>query len=163
MNKTKKGFLTASSILTIVGSSLLILISLFCFLCSGFVTEDLVLESYKSDPEYTYYENGDEYFFTYEEDGVLCFVYEDEINLVTNIVKTMFIVGGTIGLLFSLAKLILSILILVKKGKNKYSPGLTISLLILSILTFSPIEIGLLIAAISIKNKEETKPSETKA
>lgn len=156
MNKTKKGLLTASSILTIVASALCVLGSIFMLLIGGLFSEKIMKESYMEDPEYTYTENVDgSYYFTTIEDGAEIVITEDEIELLTKIVSVVFVVLGVFSLGLSAAKIALSIRILVMNGRNQFAKGSTIALLVLSVLNSNLVEAVLIIVALC--QKDETK------
>lgn len=156
MNKTKKGFLSAASILTIVASSFAILGSVIFFILGSVFTEELVKESYMEDSLYTYGETVEgEYFFTYVEDGEEMIIMQEDIQIITKICKIFCNIVGVVSLAFGVAKLILSIRILTFNGREKYAKGTTTALLVLSILNFSVIESVLIIVAMCQKDNNE--------
>lgn len=161
MNKTKKGFLTASSIITIVASSFAILIALFLFLCGSLSTESLIKDTYLEDANYTYTEEVDGgYYFTGLEDGEMVTITNEEIESLAKIVSVVFYVMGVGMLAFSAAKMVLAIRILVLNGKNTYAKASVIALLVLNILNSNILEAVLLIAA--MVQKDEIKPEDNK-
>ena len=154
MNKTKKGLLTAGSILTIIASVFAIVGSICLFWLSSIVTEDMLKESYLSDTTYTYHEEVDgSYYFTGIEEGVEVIVNEQDIELLAEFTSLMFVFFGVVSLGVSIAKVILAIKILVMNGKDKYAKGTTIALLVLSALNTNLIELTLFIIAMCQKDK----------
>ena len=63
MNKTKKGLLTASSILTILGAVGGILLSFILLFLGTIFTEGFIKQTMIEDPLCTYYETLDGYYF----------------------------------------------------------------------------------------------------
>ena len=154
MNKTKKGLLTANSILTIIGCAFQILISLVLFLAGGLVSEQMMKDSYLEDPEYSYYENLDgSYYFTTIDDNVEITITEDEIEVLSKVISIVVYVLGGVMLAQSIAKLVLAIRILVINNQNKYAKGSVIALLVLSIIDTNIIQIILLILAMCQKDE----------
>jgi hypothetical protein len=155
MNKRRKGFLNAASILTIVASAFGILYGfMFMFIGSSLITEDLIVEVFKEDQEYTHVELADgSYYFTYVEDGIEGKITEEQIELVISLFSTCISVGGLIGLGLSIAKLVLAIRILNKNSKEEYAKGNTIALLVLSVLGCNLLETAFLIVAMCIKDQ----------
>ena len=162
MNKTKKGLLTAGSILTIVASGLCVLTAILFFMVGGMFSEEIMKDSYLEDKEYTYTENIDgSYYFTTIEDGAEIIITEDEIELLAKIVSVVFIVMGVVILGVSAAKITLAIRVFVMNKRGKYAKGSTIALLVLSILNSNYIEAVLFIVAMCHKdNALENKPDQ---
>ena len=157
MNKIRKGFLTASSIITFIGVAGAVLLSLFGFLMGGLLDEDLIKESYKAEETYTYYEDAKgEYYFTYIEDGQKMIITQDEIKFIAKISSVSCFIVATSALVFAIAKLILAIKILVSTNRDKYSKGCVIALLVLSILNFNIFESICLIVAMSVIDSVKT-------
>ena len=155
MNKTKKGFLNAVSIITIIASAFGILYGLvFMFVGSNLLTEDLIVDVFKDDQEYTYveYEDGS-YCFEYMEDGVKGEITEKQIEFVISLFASILNIAGLTVLGISIAKLVLAIRILNKTSKDQYSKGNTIALLVLSVLGCNLLETIFLIIAMCSKDK----------
>lgn len=161
MNKTKKGLLTAGSIITILACALAILMSVFMFLMAKVIDEEIFIEIYKEDSILTYYEdeNGNYYFSGMDEDGEEIVIKEVEVESVVKMVKTVFIIFGVVDLSFAIAKLILAIKLLNSNSRDKKVRGYALALFILSILTMNLIESILFLIAICVKddygNKEK--------
>ena len=156
MNKTKKGLLTARSIITIVASAFAIIGSIALFLIGGMFTEGVLKESYRADPEYTYYEEADgDYYFTTIEEGEEVIIYDDEIEMLAEVVSAVFVIAGMITLGISIAKLVLAIRILIMNNREKYAKASVIALLVLSVLNTNILEAVLLIVAMCQKDNIE--------
>ena len=135
MDKRRKGFLKAGTILTIISASIGILACLFFVFASSALTESVVVDMLKSDPEYTYTQESDGgYNFTYVEDGVVTTIDDETLSSMIVLGKVFIKICGVGGLLFAAAQLTLAILILVNVNKGKYKKGCVIALLVLSIL-----------------------------
>lgn len=166
MNSKRKGFLLASSIITIVAATFGVLFSMILALIGSFFTEATVKETYQTDEVYTYYENADgSYYFTYlDELGTEIIITEEDIELESKVFTTMFYTWAFGNLSFSVAKLALAIVILVGTVKNKYKKGCVIALLTISVLNANLLEAAFLIVAMCIndnpknENIEQTKP-----
>lgn len=156
MNKTKKGLLTASSILTIVSASFAIIISILLMFVGSVFTKDLMKDVYRDDPAYTYYEEADgSYYFTYlDEENIEVTITQEEIATIASVASSMLKFFGVGYLLFSVARMILAIRILVVNSKNKYSKGCVIALLVLSIINISTLETIFLIVAMCLKDNQ---------
>lgn len=157
MNKTKKGFLSAASIITIVASGLAILMSIILFLAGSMCSEKTIVESYKASDEYVYHEeaDGSYYFVEIDEDTLKEIrISEDEIELIAKVSSALLYVGAVLVLGFAVAKLILAIKILMNNNRNKFGMGTTISLLVLSVLSASIVESAFLIVTLCLKDKK---------
>lgn len=156
MNKTKKGLLTAGSIVSIVSSSAAI-ISSFIFAIFGFMfSETFIKETYLSDPlTYTYVENADgSYYFTEEDEyGNIIITLEEDIELVSKILSGIFFGGAAAMLGLGVTKLVLAIVILAKNGKGVYAKGATITLLVLSCICGNIVEFVLYLIAVCQKTQ----------
>ena len=163
MTKTKKGFLTATSIITIIASSFAILGGFIFMFMGSMFTEEFFKETYSVDPEYTLYEEADgSYYFSYiETDGSEVRIYDEEISLMANIVSNVASFAGFTILGLGVAKLVLAIRILLLKNRDKYSMGCVIALLVLSIIGFNVLESVFLIVTMCLKDekKEEIENS----
>ena len=162
MNKTKKGFLSASAIITIVAASFGILTGIVTMFMGGLMTEETIRDTYTTEEGYTLVEEyGKDYYITYIDDGELIKVTEDEIELIANISSSLCNFVGIIIIGFSLAKLILAIKILINNNRDKYGKGVTIALLTLSVLNMNLLEAGLIITAMCMKDDVNSeKPDE---
>ena len=153
MNSSKRGYTKSAAILIIVFACINMAISLIVGMIGGFITEDIVKETYKTDTAYTYFENEDgSYFFEGLEDGIVVRISESDIELSAKIMRGAMIGLGVISFGYFTAKLILAILILKGVNKNVFKKGLVISSLVLSALSMSILEIVFLILALCTKN-----------
>ncbi len=161
MNKSRKGFLTTASIITIVASSFAMLFGFAFFFLGSMVSEDIMKESYLQDEECVYYENADGsyYFIELDEDGEETITTQSDIKFLANIVSGIINFAGLILLGFGVAKLVLAIRVLLLNNKNKYSKGCTIALLVLSVLNTNILEAVFLIVALTSVDKQQTNNS----
>lgn len=162
MKGSKKGLTLAASILTIVSSVFACLLAIIAFVLSSFFDEELFKNSFLDDERYVYYETVDEdYYFQDISNDSEVYIYEDDIEMMGDIFSGIFKAVGVISLLVGVSKLILAIVILNKLGSNKFPFGCTVSLLIISILTMSLVESGLLIASLCIKDDKNINNQQT--
>lgn len=156
MNKTKKGFLSAASILTIVASAFGILGGIILMFVGSICDDDLLKDIYKDDPEYIYCENVDgSYYFTYlDDEGVEAIIYPEDIEIIAKIASGILNAIGFIALGLSVAKLVLAIRILVVKKRDLFPKGTVIALMVLSILDSSMLEAVFLIVTLCLKDEQ---------
>lgn len=155
MTQTKRGFLKASAILSIIEAAFFIIAGIaILFIVPNFVNESSIKEVL-SDSGYRYVEQayGSYYFEGLDEEGEYEIITSKEIKIVTNLSKAFFVPVSIMVLGLGAAKLVMSILILNITSKDKYSLGCTITLLVLSAVTGSTLQVGFLIAAMCIPNK----------
>ena len=162
MNKSRKSFLITSAIIAIVACAFSLLAGMFCFLVGSFCDEDLMKKSYLEDVEnYTYYENGDDdYYFTYIEDGKEMKITEEDIEFSADLMQSICYIAGGITLLTTIAKLTLSIRVLILTTRNKYAKGCVVALLVLSAINGNMLELLFLILAMCSKDAktDDNKP-----
>lgn len=162
MSKAKKGLLTAGSIVSIVSSAAAILFS-FLLLIFGFMfNEELIKETYLSDPlTYTYVEEYDGSYYFYEEvDGEVIITHEEDIELAATMVRVICSVTSVIMVVTGIPKLILAIVILAKKSKGVYAKGATITIFVLSCICGNLAEFILFLIAMCVKTNV-ARPIET--
>ena len=158
MNKRKKGFLTAASILTIVGSAFAIIIALFMFSVGSISNEQMIKEALIKSDEYVYYEDvdGSYYFIEIDEDTMQeVRLEEKEIELIAKVFSILLYVGGFFAIAFAIVRLILAIKVLINNNRQKYSLGLTITSLVFAALTAGTVETVLWVVSLCIKNKPD--------
>ncbi len=135
MNKTKKGFLIAGCILAIIASAVMLILALSVKSIDGFLTIETLEQA------------------LLEEDPGAMYSQEELValkGLITGFLNVFAIICGG----FAIATLIVSIILLVKTSKDKFSKGLTITLLVLSI-GMSNLTLIFMIVALCIKDKKE--------
>ena len=153
MNSTKKTYLKVATIFIIVVSSMSLLLSLFCFAVGGMIDEEVMKESYRTDSEYTYYENADgSYYFTYIEDGTVVTIKESEVEFAAKFARGMLIGSGILVLGVHGAKLALAIIALKGVKKNKFKKGCVIALVVLSSLHTIIVDLAFLILALCTRD-----------
>lgn len=159
MNGTKKGLLVAGSILGIVLSVIMIFSSFVLVAANRLVNEELIVNTYLQDTtiyaEKIELENG-QYVIQYEEEGEILQISKQDIQTMVKISKFIINVLSISLLGFSVAMFVLSILILNNASKGKSKKGLIIALIVVSALSSNLVAMGLLIAALCIKDKKPT-------
>lgn len=162
MNKTKKGFLSASAIVTIVAAGFGILCGIIFMFMGGLMTEETIRDTYTTEEGYTLVEvSDDDYYITYIEDGQLVKVTDEDIELVAELASSLCNFAGIMVIGFSVAKMVLAIRVLINNNRDKYGKGVTIALLTLSILSMSLLEAGLIIAAMCMKDNIDDNNEKT--
>ena len=96
MNKTKKGLLTASSIITIIISCFAILLAVIMFFVVGEFDEKAIKKEFLQDKTLTYYEevDGQYYFQGITDDGEEITIYEKDIETIAKFMKIVIISTG---------------------------------------------------------------------
>ena len=162
MNNTKKGFLRAGTILSIIFAILTVFMSVGMLSASGFINEDIVLDSFRAEKQFTLYEDVDGgYYFEYIDvgdiedpsDDTLITMYDYEVESLSKFIKIGLIVVSAVTLCFNIAQFIIAMLILTQTNKEKVSTGLIITMLTLSALSGNFITMAFMIVALSIKNE----------
>lgn len=155
MNTTKKGFVTAASILTIIASAFAIIAALCSMFISSKITEDNILKLYEADPtaEIVQELDGGYKIYITEEDGEVTTIDDETMVVIVDVMKVGCVVIGALGLVLSVAKLILAILLLQANNKDKYRKGIAISLLVLSVLTGAGLETAFIIVSLCLKTE----------
>lgn len=160
MTTTKKGFLKAGSIISIIAAVLSALMSFIFISAATMIDEKFIIETYENEAGYAYFEDADgSYYIEYYEDeddvilGVKQKVTDDEIQLIATASKTILIVLTVFVLGLSIAEFIIAILILNKLSKNESKKGLIIALLVLSIISGTMITSAFMIVALCLKDK----------
>jgi len=159
MNKRRKGFLKAATILSIVAASFGILVSIFLIFLSPMLNEEVLIDLYKADPTYTYVEHADGgYSFTYQDDdGIITTIDDETIPAMVTVTKIILTGVGIVFALYSAAQLTLAIIVLKGVNKLKYRAGCVIALLVLSVLSNALLEAVFIIVAMC--SKQEDKPT----
>jgi len=161
MNKMRKGFLTAGSIVTIVSVLLGILGSVVLFVAAHIFTEKFIIKTFESETNYTFTEEADGgYVISYTDDGDLVEIEDETINLIVKVGKIAFVVMGIGSLALSIAKLVFGILVLLATLKEKFAKGKVITLLVLSLISSSILEAVLIIVGMCYTDdKKNSTPS----
>ncbi len=157
MKKSKKGFLIASAIITLIVCVLTIILALGSAQIGSLITEDLITKALKQDSTYTFVEKGDgSYYFMYSDAEMGdVFIYESTIEKFVSFARILVLgIGIAVGV-FALVKMILAIVIISKARKNEYAKGATIALFVLSILNVNILEAILLTVAMALSDKAE--------
>lgn len=162
MTSTKKGFLKAGSILSIIASVSMALTGMVFLGISSLINEKFILKTYETETGYAYFEDTDgDYYIEYYEDeddivlGEKVRVTEDEIELIVEVSKAISLMLAVFILGLAISQFVISILILNKMSKDKSSKGLIIALLVLSIITGSMLTAAFMIVALCLKDKKQ--------
>ncbi len=155
MNKVKKGFVTAASILTIIAATFAIVTALSSLFLSSKITEENILKLYEADPSAEIVQELDGGYTIYitDEDGEITTIDDETLVIVAEVMKVGCVVLGIVSLAFATAKLILAIILLKSNNKDKYRKGIAISLLVLSILTGAGLEAAFIIVSLCLKTE----------
>lgn len=163
MTKTKKGLLTAGSIIGIASAVLSLILAVILSFSTFFITEKFILDLYKDEvSNYTYIQQSDDdYMITFDEDGVKYELTDDDIEDVVKIVRGI-VAGFSFAIIgLHIALLVLSIMLLKATNKDKDRKGITIALLVLFLISENIIAAGLIIASLFF-NKVEEKDNNNK-
>lgn len=157
MANTKKGFLKAGGILSIITATMAIIVGLFAFsFCNYYLNRDLFIAIYESDPTtYEKVENSDgsiEFRYVDETTGDTVVITEGEIDLAVSAIKSVVRVGVVILIGISIAKMAVAICLMINTFKDKNSMGLTIALLIMSCVTVCFLTVAFMIVALCLKD-----------
>lgn len=158
MNKTKKGFLTAGSIIAIVAACFGILVSILLFSFGVGLKEKHIVEIYKMDESAEYHENADGSYYIIdidEETGEETILKESEIEIIVKIAKGFLIFASFVEVGLDIAIMIIAIKLLKATNKKEEKKGLTIALLVLSALTGEILTLAFMIVALCLKNKQK--------
>lgn len=157
MTSTKKGFLKAGAIISIVTAVLSALMSFVFISAATMINEQFILETYETEIGYTYHEDIDgSYYIEYyedEDDLLPQTVTEEDIELIATASKTILIVMTVFVLGLSIAEFIFAILILNKLSKNESRKGQIITLLVLSAISGTIVTTAFMIVALCLKDK----------
>lgn len=162
MNSTKKGFIKAGTILSIVMSAFLIITGFVMFGISSLITEQNLYEVYESQAGYTITNNPDgSYEITYtDENGILQTITQSELQTVAKVAKSVVNVCAVVILAGAIASMTVSILLLSKVNKGKSQTGLIIANLVLDILFVGWISAAFMIVSLCLKdNIQDKKPT----
>lgn len=159
MNKAKKGFLIAGSILSLVAVVFAMFFSLGMSLVNMVITEDFMLETYLEDPYFEVVEDIDGSYTIYDEDGYVVFTDED-ISIVVELAHDIINGFNFFNISIAIAAAIFAIRLLVKVAKGKCTKGSIIVLLVLTALQMNLLATVFMIIALCKKDHkaEEENP-----
>lgn len=132
MNKTRKTFMLAGSIVSLVYAGVLILMALILFGTSNMITSEFVNEIIAQDPS-------------------LSNIAEEQIQAMVELIKMMFNVMSFYIIALAIATIPVAIKVMKNTGNN--NKGAIIALLVLSIFTANNITFAFMIVALCLKNK----------
>lgn len=132
MNKTRKTFMLAGSIVSLVYAGVLILMALILFGTSNMITTEFVNEIIAQDPS-------------------LSNIAEEQIQAMVELIKMMFNVMSFYIIALAIATIPVAIKVMKNTGNN--NKGAIIALLVLSIFTANNITFAFMIVALCLKNK----------
>lgn len=133
-NKTKKTLVLSGAIVGMVFAVFMLLVGMFMFMCSTYVTYDFVVEILTKE-------------------GAVSDFTTEEINLILNSTKGLFNIAGVYLILMNLLALAFSIVVNASINKPNYRNSFVITLLVFSILTFNIITAILIIVALCLRTK----------
>lgn len=153
MDKKKRKFLKAGAILAIIASVCAIVTGVGAILIKNQVNETNALEIIKYSNDLEYQETEDGYVVIYtDEEGVKVTINQDQFVYLVSKMQNKVEDYGMQSLADGIPTLIIAIILLVKTNKNKYSKGLTITLLILSLFGRNMLTFAFMIVALCLKD-----------
>ncbi len=170
MSNTKKGFMKAGAIISIVLAVFFALGALIMFGVKSLLTDesltalcrDVVVEGFEMDPDYKKVTEGDTFYFEYVGTDIdmkgTKITQEDldnAIKLVVNTVKVVFNIGGVILLVYAVVNMTFGIMVLGDANKGRNRTGNIIALLVFSVLSGNAITMAFMIVSLCLKNKPE--------
>ena len=132
MNKTRKTFMLAGSIVSLVYAGVLILMALILFGTSNMITSEFVNEIIAQDPS-------------------LSDIAEEQIQAMVELIKMMFNLMSFYIIALAIATIPVAVKVMKNTGNN--NKGAIIALLVLSIFTENIITFAFMIVALCLKNK----------
>lgn len=159
MTNTKKGFLTAGSIIAIVFAGVGLLMSILLFSLGANITEKQMVKMYTMDETVQYIENEEDgsyvlKFFDEETGEEIETMTEEEIEIIAKVVKGLLIFAACTEIALDVAILPIAILLLKSTNKKEEKKGLTIALLVMSVLSGDIVTLAFMIVALCLKNKQ---------
>ncbi len=170
MSSTKKGFMRAGSIISIVLAVIFVLGGLITFGSDSFINKELVLGIYRADT-INYREIEDENGISFEYIGSDItmkgtIITEDDINLVVTFAKNILKFVSWSLIILAVLNMVFAIMVLNVASKGSNNIGSIITLLIISVVSMNMITMAFMIVALCLKNKApevENQPSEIQA
>lgn len=139
MRSTKKSFMKASGIISIIWAAIFILLAGVCYMTSGMFNAEFITEILA--------ESG----ITYT---------PAEIELMVEVIETMFTMAAVYFLGFGIADLVLGIKVLKNASKGDNTNGANIGLLVVSVFSFNFLTVGFIITAICQSKAKTDNPSQ---
>ena len=133
MNNTKKGFITAATIIGIIEAASLIFIGLILLISFKSIDAEMILS-----------------ILAAEEELILT---DAEISFILSFSKIFMVIFSIYSIVMGAAMLTLSILVLKNKNKGVFKKGLAIALLVISVLNGNMLSTAFIIVALCIKDK----------
>ncbi len=162
MNKTRRAFLNAGSIIAIIMACVFTLIGIVCIVVSPFVSTDNLCDLYENDSENykTYYVNGDksegvDYFVELDQNGqeTKTVIYVKDLDKLATLTRTFLKATGWSTIVLEVASFITAIFV-IKDAKKLTNPiASIITLLVLSLLTGNMLTFAFMIVGLCMKNK----------
>ena len=156
MNKTKKAFMLAGSIISIVQVLVMLLGGLILIAVGSIISEEQICSVYDTDASYTRVEegNGDYYYVYTDQITQEQFIINDtDIQTTVQVIKTIFNSLSIYVLAMGIANLIFAIIVLkhsISESNKKFG---IITLLVLSVFTSNILTTAFMIVALCIKDK----------
>ncbi len=157
MNKTKKGFMTAGSIISLISVFIMILTGFILIAVGSVINEQQMCNVYDADSSYERVEEvGGDYYYIYTDpvDGQQYIITSTDIQATVNITKTIINSMAIYFLALSIAILVFAILVLkhaISESNKKFA---IITLLVLSVFTSNLITMAFMIVALCLKDKQ---------
>ena len=156
MNKTRKAFIVAGSVIAIIASIFMLFTSAILFVASSIIDEKFVVETYYAmDPNATLVTEQDGGYIIYYRDSELNMdltVTDEEVKTIVNVSSTLCLGVSITSLTFATAGVVLSIILLVEQKKHS-AKGIIIALLVISALSGNLLSTAFMIVALCLKHK----------
>lgn len=165
MSKTKKGFLNAGAIISIVLAVVFILLGVVFLGANSFINKNFVVEAYKADPEYRDISEGEEIKFEYvgtDQTLVGTVITGEDIEIVVTLVQNVVKFFAWILIILAVLNIVLPVLVFGVVNKESDGIGSIIGLLIVSVLSFNFITMAFMITALCLKNKPKENAEQPK-
>ena len=155
MNIKRKKYLNISSIISIVNAGIAFVLGIILVLSAMFYTESDMIEMLKEKDGYQFEREADGgYSIIYcNDDGDIVIVQDEDMEHLIAVTTKMNTIEGSVAICFSVAKMVLAILVLTATYREKYSKGCVIALLVLCCMITNILEIVFLAMAISAKDE----------
>lgn len=156
MNKTKKAFMLAGSIISIVQVLMMVLGGFILMAASSIITEEQLCSVYDTDSSYTKVEEGNgDYYYVYTDQITQeqYLITDTDIQTTVQITKTILNSLAIYVLVMGVANLVFAIIVLkhsINESNKKFG---IITLLVLSVLTSNILTTAFMIVALCIKDK----------
>ena len=162
MNKTRRAFLNAGSIIAIIMACVFTLLSIICIVVAPFVTTDNLVDLYEDDTKNfkTYYINdnkdeGVDYFVELNDRGeeTKTVIYVKDLDALAKLTRTFLKSVGWGTIIFEVASFIAAIFVMKDARKLENRMASIITLLVLSLFTANMLTFAFMVVGLCLRNK----------